>query len=77
MNAPALPGRFADLGPGIVAAVAFALSDVFAKVAFAAGMDPLSLSTFRSAFSVICMIAWFWLQPPATPHTPRERNISL
>lgn len=74
---PAASGRLADLTPGIVAAVAFALSDVFAKVTFAAGMDPLSLSTFRSAFSVVCMMGWFWLQPPATPHTPRQRNISL
>ena len=74
---PAASGRLADLTPGIVAAVAFALSDVFAKVTFAAGMDPLSLSTFRSAFSVVCMMGWFWIQPPATPHTPRQRNISL
>jgi drug/metabolite transporter (DMT)-like permease len=74
---PAPPGRLADLAPGIVAAVSFALSDVFAKVTFAAGMDALSLSTFRSAFSVVCMIGWFWLQPPAAPHTPRQRNISL
>jgi drug/metabolite transporter (DMT)-like permease len=74
---PAASGRIADLAPGIVAAVSFALSDVFAKVTFAAGMDPLSLSTFRSAFSVVCMMVWFWLQPPATPHTPRQRNISL
>jgi drug/metabolite transporter (DMT)-like permease len=80
VTAPSLPasrGRLADLAPGIVAAVAFALSDVFAKVAFAAGMDPLSLSTFRSAFSLVCMVGWFWLQPPAKPHTPRQRNISL
>ena len=74
---PAATARLSDLAPGIVAAVAFALSDVFAKVAFAAGMDPLSLSTFRSAFSVICMIGWFWLQPPAVPHTRRQRNVSL
>jgi probable blue pigment (indigoidine) exporter len=74
---PAATGRVYDLAPGIVAAVAFALSDVFAKVSFAAGMDPLSLSTFRSAFSVVCMAFWFWLQPPPVPHTPRQRNMSL
>jgi drug/metabolite transporter (DMT)-like permease len=74
---PAAPSRLADLVPGIVAAISFALSDVFAKVAFAAGMDPLSLSTFRSAFSVVCMMGWFWLQPPLKPHTPRQRNTSL
>jgi drug/metabolite transporter (DMT)-like permease len=69
--------RLADLGPGIVAAVSFALSDVFSKLTFIAGMDPLSLSTFRSAFSVIFMIGWLWWQPPAVPHTPRQRWISL
>jgi drug/metabolite transporter (DMT)-like permease len=76
-SSPAATSRLADLVPGIAAAVSFALSDVFAKVSFAAGMDPLSLSTFRSAFSLVCMMGWFWLQPPATPHTPRQRNISL
>jgi drug/metabolite transporter (DMT)-like permease len=74
---PAASSRLSDLAPGIVAAVSFALSDVFAKVAFAAGMDPLSLSTFRSAFSLVCMVGWFWVQPPPVPHTPRQRNISL
>ena len=76
-HSPAASSRLADLAPGIIAAVAFALSDVFAKVTFAAGMDPLSLSTFRSAFSLVCMIGWFRVQPPATPHTRRERNVSL
>jgi drug/metabolite transporter (DMT)-like permease len=69
--------QLAELGPGIVAAVSFALADVFSKLTLIAGMDVLSLSTFRSVFSVVFIIGWFWLQPPAVPHTPRQRWISL
>jgi drug/metabolite transporter (DMT)-like permease len=67
----------AELNPGIVAAVSFALADVFSKLALIAGMDVLSLSTFRSMFSVIFMIGWFWWQPPPVPYTPRQRWIAL
>ena len=69
--------RLADLAPGIIAAVAFALADVFSKLTIIDGMDVLSLSTFRSLFSLVFMIGWFWLQPPAVPHTPRQRWTSL
>jgi probable blue pigment (indigoidine) exporter len=69
--------RVADLAPGITTAVAFALSDVFSKMTFAAGMDPLSLSTFRSLFALIFMFGWLRLQPPPVPHTPRQRWIAL
>jgi drug/metabolite transporter (DMT)-like permease len=65
------------LGPGIVAATTFALSDVFSKVALTAGMDPLSLATFRGAFSVVVMVGWLRLQPPPVPYTVRQRWIAL
>jgi len=65
------------LGSGIVAATTFALSDVFSKVALTAGMDPLSLATFRGAFSVVVMVGWLWLQPPPVPYTARQRWIAL
>jgi drug/metabolite transporter (DMT)-like permease len=77
MNSSVSHSRIADLTPAIITAIAFALSDVFAKMAFAAGMDPLSLSTFRSAFSLVFMVGWLWWQPPPEPHTPRQRWISL
>ncbi len=69
--------RLSGLGPGIVAATTFALSDVFSKVALTAGMDPLSLSTFRSVFSVVFMIGWLWLQPAPVPYTARQRWVAL
>jgi drug/metabolite transporter (DMT)-like permease len=77
MNSSVSHSRIADLTPAIITAIAFALSDVFAKMAFAAGMDPLSLSMFRSTFSLVFMIGWLWWKPPPEPHTPRQRWISL
>lgn len=74
---PASQARLAELGPGIVAAVSFALADVFSKLTLIAGMDVLSLSTFRSLFSVLFMIGWFWIQPPAKPYTSRQRWVAL
>jgi drug/metabolite transporter (DMT)-like permease len=73
----ASPSRLSELGPGIVAAISFAVADVFSKLALIAGMDVLSLSTFRSVFSIIFMIGWFWLQPPPVAYTSRQRWIAL
>jgi drug/metabolite transporter (DMT)-like permease len=42
-----------------------------------AGMDVLSLATFRSVFSVVFMMGWLWLQPPPIPYTARQRWIAL
>jgi len=77
LPSPVASSRLTELGPGIVAATTFALSDVFSKVALIAGMDPLSLATFRSVFSVVVMIGWLWLQPPPVPYTSRQRWIAL
>ena len=77
MTAPISQSRLAELGPGIVAAVSFALADVFSKLALVAGMDVLSLSTFRSIFSIIFMIGWLWVRPPPLPYTSRQRWIAL
>jgi len=77
LSSPVPQGRLAELGPGIVAATTFAFSDVFSKLALVSGMDVLSLSTFRSVFSVVFMIGWLWLQPPPVPYTARQRWIAL
>ena len=69
--------RLHELGPGIVAATSFAIGDVFSKVALHAGCDVLTLSTFRSMFSVAALFVWLWLKPPPASLTARQRNISL
>src|SRR6187200_2724201 len=76
-NSTAASSWLADLSPGIAAAASFALADVASKVTFQDGMDPLSLSTFRSSFSLIFMVGWLWLQPPPVPYTARQRWIAL
>ena len=53
-NPTAASSRLADLGPGIIAAVAFALADVFSKMTFTAGMRSCS----RCPRSAACS-AWF------------------
>jgi drug/metabolite transporter (DMT)-like permease len=73
----AAPSRLADLGPGIVAATSFAISDVFSKVTLLAGCDVLTLSTFRGAFSLVTLVIWLRLRPPPVTLTQRQRNISL
>ena len=75
MNPP--QSRLGDLTPGIVAATAFAIGDVFSKVTLIDGGDVLSLAMFRSVFSVVALLFWLWIAPPPVPHTPRQRNISL
>jgi drug/metabolite transporter (DMT)-like permease len=69
--------RLTALGPGILAATSFALSDSFSKVVLNAGSDVLTLSTFRSLFSLVVFWVWLRLRPPAVSHTPRQRWISL
>ena len=69
--------RLHELSPGVIAATSFAIGDVFSKIAFFAGCDVLTLSTFRSLFSVAVMFIWLQWQPAPTPHSPRQRWISL
>jgi probable blue pigment (indigoidine) exporter len=74
----ALPqSRLSDLAPGILAAAAFAIADVTGKIVLLDGMDVLTLSTFRGAFSVAFMFLWLRIGTPAVPHTPKQRNIAL
>ena len=73
----AAPSRLSDLTPGIIAATSFAIGDVASKVVLTTGGDVLTLSMFRSVFTVVCLVIWFWISPPPVPYTPRQRNIAL
>ncbi len=75
--APSAPSRRFDLGPGVIAATSFAIGDVASKVVLTTGGDVLTLSMFRSVFTVVCLAPWLWFSRPPVPLTPRQRNISL
>ena len=67
----------ADLLPGIVAALAFGSSNVFGKIAFAAGADVLTLVTFRGFIGIGFVWAWLHFSPAARPHAQRERSVAF
>lgn len=69
--------RTGDLLPGITAAVAFSLVDVFGKMVLINGADVLTLSTFRGVLTVAFMAIWLRIDRPAVQHTPRQRWIAL
>jgi drug/metabolite transporter (DMT)-like permease len=76
-SSPVATSRLALLLPGVIAATTFALADVYSKVVLQAGADVLTLSTFRSLFSVVVLFVWLKLRPPKVPYTPRQRWIAL
>ena len=67
----------ADLVPGLVAALGFGASNVFGKIAFAAGADVLTLVTFRGFVGIAFVWGWLHFSPPAARHSPHARNVSL
>jgi drug/metabolite transporter (DMT)-like permease len=77
MNQPAARDRLQGLGPGIVAASSFGISDVLCKIVFAAGGDVLTLSLLRGIVGLFCLAAWLRIGTPPVPHTARERWIAL
>lgn len=66
-----------DLVPGIVAALGFGASNVFGKIAFAAGADVLTLVTFRGFIGIAFVWTWLRFSPAPAPHSPRARGVSL
>lgn len=65
------------LGPGVLAAVSFGFSDIFAKLALLAGADALTLATSRGVLGTLFILAWLRLAPPLRRHTARERLVAL
>jgi drug/metabolite transporter (DMT)-like permease len=76
-NSPPATGRFFDLGPGIIAATSFAISDVLSKLVLAGGADVLTLSVFRGLVGVALLFVWLRMATQTKPHTPQARWISL
>jgi drug/metabolite transporter (DMT)-like permease len=65
------------LGPGVLAAVSFGFSDIFTKLALLAGMDALTLATYRGVLGTLFVLAWLRAAPPPQAHTRRARLIAL
>ncbi|MGB6537632.1 MAG: DMT family transporter [Xanthobacteraceae bacterium] len=70
-------GRRFVLGPGIVAAIAFAFSDVFSKFVFAAGGDVLTLALIRGVVGLGILFVYLRVGPAPAPQPPRIRAIAL
>lgn len=70
-------GRRYALGPGIIAATSFAISDTFAKVVFAAGGDVLTLALIRGVVGLGILHFYMRIGPPLVPDTPRTRVFGL
>ena len=77
MNTPGTTSRLHSLGPGILAASAFAVSDVLGKVVLLSGVDVISLSTFRGFVSLSFIMLWLRVGTPPVPATSRQRWIAL
>jgi probable blue pigment (indigoidine) exporter len=74
---PGLRGFVHQLGPVLVAATMFSVSDVFAKISLEAGSDVLSLLAFRSVIGIGLIFLWMRLGPAVKAMSPRHKWISL
>ena len=69
--------RLHALGPGIVAATAFGVTDVLSKIVFASGVDVLTLALFRGFVGIAIMFVYLRVDPPSLAQTPQTRWIQL
>jgi drug/metabolite transporter (DMT)-like permease len=77
MDAALARERLYDIGPGVIAASAFAITDVLTKFVFAAGTDVLTLSLLRGFVGLAIMYAYLRVGPPPPPQTAQTRWIQL
>jgi len=75
--AAGLRGIVHQLGPVLIAAAMFTVSDVFGKLALEGGADVLSLLSFRSVIGIGLVFMWLRLGVPAVALTPRTKWVSL
>ncbi len=70
-------GLVHQLGPVLIAATTFSVSDIFAKLALEAGSDVLSLLAFRSVVGIGLIFIWMRLGVASVKLPPRLKWISL
>ncbi len=77
MNSNAVRERQLALGPGIVAAISFGITDSFAKVVFADGGDVLTLGLIRGVVGLVILFIYLRVGPAPKSGTARTRAIAL
>ena len=65
------------LGPGVIAATSFAVSDTLAKLVFAGGGDVLTLALMRGVIGLALLFVFLRVGPPLKPDSGRTRLIGL
>lgn len=75
--APPAIVRSPGLMPAVIAALSFSTTDILLKVAYAAGMDVLTLASLRAVLAAVFFWAWLRIAPPVRWHTTRERVVAL
>ena len=70
-------GRLYALGPGLIAATSFGISDTFSKMVFAEGGDVLTLSVSRGVVGLVIVFFYLRMGPPVVLGTPRTRAFGL
>jgi probable blue pigment (indigoidine) exporter len=74
---PSLHGLAHQLGPVLMSALMFSISDVAGKTALESGSDVLTLLSFRSVIGIGLLYAWMRLANASTTLAPRAKWISL
>jgi drug/metabolite transporter (DMT)-like permease len=77
MNSNTVRERQLALGPGIVAAISFGITDSFAKVVFADGGDVLTLGLIRGVVGLVILFVYLRVGPAPKRGTARTRVIAL
>jgi probable blue pigment (indigoidine) exporter len=77
MDSPKPQERHFALGPGVIAATSFAVSDALAKLVFASGGDVLTLALIRGIIGLGILFVYLRAGPPLKPDTARTRVIAL
>jgi probable blue pigment (indigoidine) exporter len=70
-------GWLYNLGPGLIAATSFGITDTISKIVFASGVDVLTLALFRGFVGLAIMFVYLRVGPKPLPQTSQTRWIQL
>jgi probable blue pigment (indigoidine) exporter len=74
---PGLHGLAPQLGPVLIAALMFSISDVAGKTALSSGSDVLTLLSFRSVVGIALLFGWMRLGKAPMTLPPRPKWVSV